>query len=168
MFKDDIEALGPMRLADVEEAQKMIMRAARKLADDGDLVLGGGAGTDLPHWRALQPQRLVVWEPQPELVDALQRKLHARAGETVVCAAVAPADTGRLTAPMPGKLLSFAVQVGDAVRQGQVLAVMEAMKMEHQICAPRAGQVQELLFAVGDQIAEGAELLRIASGSSNA
>jgi 3-methylcrotonyl-CoA carboxylase alpha subunit len=42
------------------------------------------------------------------------------------------------------------------------------MKMEHQICAPRAGQVQELLFAVGDQIAEGAELLRIASGSANA
>jgi flagellar motor switch protein FliG len=43
MFKDDMEALGPMRLADVEEAQKTIMRAARKLADAGDLVLGGGA-----------------------------------------------------------------------------------------------------------------------------
>ena len=43
MFKDDMEALGPMRLADVEEAQKIIMRAARKLADAGDLVLGGGA-----------------------------------------------------------------------------------------------------------------------------
>jgi flagellar motor switch protein FliG len=43
MFKDDMEALGPMRLSDVEEAQKIIMRAARKLADAGDLVLGGGA-----------------------------------------------------------------------------------------------------------------------------
>ncbi len=43
MFKDDMEALGPMRLADVEEAQTLIMRAARKLADAGDLVLGGGA-----------------------------------------------------------------------------------------------------------------------------
>ena len=43
MFKDDMEALGPMRLADVEEAQKIIMRAARKLAEAGDLVLGGGA-----------------------------------------------------------------------------------------------------------------------------
>jgi 3-methylcrotonyl-CoA carboxylase alpha subunit len=40
---------------------------------------------------------------------------------------------------------------------------MEAMKMEHQICAPAHGQVQELLFAVGDQITEGAELLRMAS-----
>ena len=43
MFKDDMEAKGPMRLSDVEEAQKIIMRTARKLADAGDLVLGGGA-----------------------------------------------------------------------------------------------------------------------------
>ena len=43
MFNDDMEALGPMRLSDVEDAQKIIMRAARKLADAGDLVLGGGA-----------------------------------------------------------------------------------------------------------------------------
>jgi flagellar motor switch protein FliG len=43
MFRDDMEALPPMRLSDVEMAQKMVMRAARKLADAGDLVLGGGA-----------------------------------------------------------------------------------------------------------------------------
>ncbi len=43
MFKDDMEAKGPMRLSDVEDAQKIIMRAARKLSDSGELVLGGGA-----------------------------------------------------------------------------------------------------------------------------
>jgi len=43
MFKDDMEAMGPMRLSDVEDAQKLIMRAARKLADSGELMLGGGA-----------------------------------------------------------------------------------------------------------------------------
>jgi flagellar motor switch protein FliG len=43
MFKDDMEAKGPMRLSDVEASQKIIMRTARKLADAGDLVLGGGA-----------------------------------------------------------------------------------------------------------------------------
>jgi len=43
MFRDDMEALPPMRLSDVEEAQKLVMRSARKLADAGDLVLGGGA-----------------------------------------------------------------------------------------------------------------------------
>ena len=77
-------------------------------------------------------------------------------------AAVAQADTGRLTAPMPGKLLSFAVKAGDVVRQGQPLAVMDAMKMEHTISAPANGTVQDLLYAPGDQVAEGAELLRLA------
>jgi 3-methylcrotonyl-CoA carboxylase alpha subunit len=73
------------------------------------------------------------------------------------------ADTGRLTAPMPGKVVSFAVKAGDAVRKGQPLAVMEAMKMEHTIAAPADGTVAELLYAPGDQVAEGAELLKIAA-----
>ena len=42
MFRDDMEAKGPLRIADVEDAQKNIMRSARKLSDAGDLVLGGG------------------------------------------------------------------------------------------------------------------------------
>ena len=71
-------------------------------------------------------------------------------------------EGGRLTAPMPGKVLSFAVRAGDSVRAGQPLAVMEAMKMEHTIAAPADGIVEELLYAPGDQVAEGAELLRLA------
>ena len=69
---------------------------------------------------------------------------------------------GRLTAPMPGKVVSFAVKSGDAVKAGQTLAVMEAMKMEHTIAAPKDGTVAELLYAPGDQVAEGAELLTLA------
>jgi 3-methylcrotonyl-CoA carboxylase alpha subunit len=72
-------------------------------------------------------------------------------------------ETGRLTAPMPGKLVALLVQPGEAVRRGQVLAVMEAMKMEHAITAPRDGVVEALLNAPGDQVAEGAELLRLAA-----
>jgi 3-methylcrotonyl-CoA carboxylase alpha subunit len=73
------------------------------------------------------------------------------------------AATGRLTAPMPGKVVSFAVKSGDAVKAGQALAVMEAMKMEHTIAAPKDGTVAELLYAPGDQVAEGAELLTLAT-----
>ena len=69
---------------------------------------------------------------------------------------------GGLAAPMPGKVVSFAVKVGDKVKAGQSLAVMEAMKMEHTIAAPKDGEVTELLYAPGDQIAEGAELLKLA------
>jgi 3-methylcrotonyl-CoA carboxylase alpha subunit len=73
----------------------------------------------------------------------------------------AASEGGRLTAPMPGKVVSFAVKAGDAVKAGQALAVMEAMKMEHTIAAPRDGTVAELLYAPGDQVAEGAELLSL-------
>ncbi len=83
------------------------------------------------------------------VVDAL-----AHAGETQEAG-------GRLTAPMPGKVVSFAVAAGDKVKAGQPLAVMEAMKMEHTIAAPADGEVLELLYAPGDQVAEGAELLKL-------
>jgi 3-methylcrotonyl-CoA carboxylase alpha subunit len=82
-------------------------------------------------------------------VDAL-----AHAGDT-------HSEGGRLTAPMPGKVVSFAVQAGDVVKKGQPLAIMDAMKMEHTIAAPSDGVVAELLFAPGDQVTEGAELLRL-------
>ncbi|MDB5963619.1 MAG: acetyl/propionyl/methylcrotonyl-CoA carboxylase subunit alpha, partial [Polaromonas sp.] len=78
-------------------------------------------------------------------------------------AAGGPAESGRLTAPMPGKVVSFSVKAGDKVSKGQALAVMEAMKMEHTIAAPADGVVQELLYAPGDQVVEGAELLKIAA-----
>jgi len=68
---------------------------------------------------------------------------------------------GRLTAPMPGKVVSFSVKAGDIVKAGQPLAVMEAMKMEHTIAAPTDGEVLELLFTPGDQVAEGEELLKL-------
>jgi 3-methylcrotonyl-CoA carboxylase alpha subunit len=72
------------------------------------------------------------------------------------------AAEGRLTAPMPGKVVSFFVAAGASVSKGQAVAVMEAMKMEHTLHAPRDGVVAELLYAVGDQVAEGGELLRLA------
>ena len=95
--------------------------------------------------------------------------IHSAQGATQIIAidalahaGVGQADTGRLTAPMPGKVVSFAVKAGDKVKQGQALAVMDAMKMEHTIAAPADGTVAELLYAPGDQVAEGAELLRLA------
>ena len=85
-------------------------------------------------------------------ITAIDLLLHA--GE-------APAEVGRLTAPMPGKVVSFAVKAGDIVKRGQALAVMDAMKMEHTIAAPIDGVVEELLYAAGDQVVEGAELLKL-------
>jgi 3-methylcrotonyl-CoA carboxylase alpha subunit len=68
--------------------------------------------------------------------------------------------SGGLAAPMPGKVIAVLVQAGAAVERGTPLVIMEAMKMEHTITAPAAGTVQEILYGVGDQVAEGADLIR--------
>jgi 3-methylcrotonyl-CoA carboxylase alpha subunit len=57
------------------------------------------------------------------------------------------AEGGRLTAPMPGKVVSFAVSAADAVKKGQPLAVMDAMKMEHTIAAPKTAKFPLLAIA---------------------
>jgi 3-methylcrotonyl-CoA carboxylase alpha subunit len=125
--------------------------SARALGNDHhDVTLGRSRWTLAVH---AQGERITVFAPDGTLalheVDAL-----AHAGEGV-------AAGGRLTAPMPGKVVAFLAKPGEAVKAGQALAVMEAMKMEHTIAAPRDGTVAELLYGVGDQVAEGAELLRL-------
>jgi 3-methylcrotonyl-CoA carboxylase alpha subunit len=69
---------------------------------------------------------------------------------------------GQLSAPMPGRVVQLFVAAGDAVRQGQPLIVIEAMKMEHTIAAPREGTIEAVRFAVGDLVEEGAELIALA------
>ncbi|WP_019139814.1 acetyl/propionyl/methylcrotonyl-CoA carboxylase subunit alpha [Noviherbaspirillum massiliense] len=71
----------------------------------------------------------------------------------------AEAEGGRLTAPMPGKIVAMLVDKGSKVDKGAPLLIMEAMKMEHTIAAPANGTVEDFLYAVGDQVAEGAQLL---------
>src|SRR5476649_1347906 len=69
------------------------------------------------------------------------------------------AEGGRLTAPMPGKVVAVLVGKGQDVKKGEPLVIMEAMKMEHTIAAPHDGLVEDVLYAVGDQVADGAPLL---------
>ena len=117
-----------------------------------DLQFGGQRHTVFVH---RQGETTHVFTPQGATrILAIDLLAHAGDHQT---------EGGRLTAPMPGKVLSFAVKAGDVVRRGQALAVMEAMKMEHTIAAPADGTVGELLFAPGDQVAEGAELLKLVS-----
>src|SRR6185437_1280444 len=95
--------------------------------DDGVLVLNGGRQT---HVRALDPEA---------------------AGEVG-----ATASDGAVKAPMPGRLAALAVAEGQQVAAGERVAVLEAMKMEHALSAPRAGRV------VGDSVEQGALILTVA------
>jgi 3-methylcrotonyl-CoA carboxylase alpha subunit len=73
----------------------------------------------------------------------------------------ASAATGGLTTPLPGVVSAVAVQEGQAVTAGEVLMVIEAMKMEHTIAAPYDGVVRAIHFARGDRVPEGSELLEL-------
>jgi len=68
---------------------------------------------------------------------------------------------GSLAAPMPGRVIKLMVQPGARVTKGQPLLILEAMKMEHTIAAPADGTVKEIHYGEGDQVLEGAQLLRV-------
>ena len=70
-------------------------------------------------------------------------------------------DDDNIRSPMPGKILQIHVKAGDAVEEGQALAVMEAMKMEHTIKAPRAGIVGDAPLSPGDRVAGGSILVKL-------
>ena len=80
---------------------------------------------------------------------------------------IEPQDGGSLKSPMPGQVVAFRVNVGDEVKKGQALAVIEAMKIEHTINAPTDGIVTELLFKAGDLVSDGDELLKLDTGSQS-
>ncbi len=104
-------------------------------------------------------QANIVWAGENlHLFDAHEhRVLHYAA--PLAHAGSDTSEAGRLTAPMPGKVIALLVQPGSKVSKGQALVVMEAMKMEHTINAPADGEVTAHTYAVGDQVAEGVELI---------
>jgi 3-methylcrotonyl-CoA carboxylase alpha subunit len=77
------------------------------------------------------------------------------------------AGEGSLRASMPGRIIAVLVREGEAVKKGQALVTMEAMKMEHTLSAPFDGFASELKHAVGDQISDGTVLLRIRQEASD-
>ncbi len=89
----------------------------------------------------------------------------ATAAPAAATAAVAPAITGAgdaVKAPMPGNILKVNVTQGQTVAEGQVLVVLEAMKMENEIMAPKAGTVTQVLVSKGSTVDTDAPLVVLA------
>ena len=81
-----------------------------------------------------------------------------------VAAPAAPAVTGAgeaVNAPLPGNILKVNVTQGQAVKEGEVLCILEAMKMENEILAPKAGTVTQVLVSKGSTVDTGAPLVVI-------
>jgi acetyl/propionyl-CoA carboxylase alpha subunit len=92
------------------------------------------------------------------------------AGEAFVFAAHPPsaedlgaAQDGQIRSPMPGKVTGLSVKAGDAVKKGQPLLILEAMKMEHALTAPFDGAVESVTVTLGAQVSEGAVLIKLAA-----
>ncbi len=78
------------------------------------------------------------------------------------------AAEGRLSAPIPGRVVQVLVQVGDRVTRGQVVAILEAMKTELRIAAPADGVVAHVGCAAGDSVEEGTEIVSLAPPDADA
>ena len=87
------------------------------------------------------------------------------AAPAVPAPAAAPTEVAageRVNAPMPGNILKLAVNAGDKVKAGQILVILEAMKMENEIVAPKAGTVAQVVVKVGEKVDTGATLVVLA------
>ena len=76
-------------------------------------------------------------------------------------ATAAPAGGEQILSPMPGNILNVNVKVGDAVKKGQVLLILEAMKMENEIMAPKDGTITSVNVQNGSTVESGALLVTI-------
>jgi pyruvate carboxylase subunit B len=105
-----------------------------------------------------------AFAPQVQQARPVQAAASAAPVAPAVKAAPQPtavADGTLLLAPMPGMIVSYAKNVGDTVKKGDPIVVLEAMKMENSLTAPCDGTVQGITFASGDTVAKGAVLCSI-------
>ena len=138
------------------------------VARDGSVVLPGGAARVFD-WRPDAIDVAVDGRRWCARVTATPRHLYVQVPtgtiEFELLARFAPPSAtmvaGGLMAPMPGVVIDLRAQVGQRVRAGATLVVLEAMKMEHPITAPVDGVVTEVLVRPGQQVDGGAELLAI-------
>jgi acetyl/propionyl-CoA carboxylase alpha subunit/acetyl-CoA carboxylase carboxyltransferase component len=170
-------ALGEFRLTGVASNIPFLMALTRRLADGERAIhtryveehiseLAAEAADERPgrHFGAPDVQRRAG--AKIDAVDPLAVLAHGKGGEGPAPAAapppapaafddiVGPEGSSPLRAPLQGTIVSLSVEPGAAVREGQPVAIMESMKMEHVIAAHVSGYVREFTVAAGDTVFE--------------
>ena len=156
-------------VAGSEQGHTVTYRARR----DGSFVLDGGEQVVVHRCSASDIDIEIDGCRSSVAVTRAGDTVHVQASGTTIALVIEPRfvvpgtepPTGGLVAPMPGVVLDVRCTVGDTVEAGQVLVVLEAMKMEHHIAAPFEGTVTEVPIAVGQQLDNGALLVTIDGGA---
>ena len=116
------------------------------------------AGGETAGVRAVREgDRVFVWCDE----KTWEFRIEPAAGASRARARPSATESGGLLSPMPGRIRRVLAAVGDAVSRGQVLMVLEAMKMEHSIRSPRDGRIVRLACAEGDLVEAGVALAEI-------
>ena len=129
--------------------------------DDGRLAVGLGGDT---FTAAVVRRQTADGVDYTLFADGTSRRLRLVDPLDVTQYETAGAAEDKVRSPLPGKIIDLRVKPGDKVSKGQPLLVLEAMKMEHTLAAPADGTVKSVRYAVGEQVAEGAELVEFEAG----
>ena len=107
------------------------------------------------------PYNVKMEKPAKKQMVTLKRPAQApttASGEPVVTRPAASTTQGAVKTPLPGVILQIKCNVGDTVKRGQTLLILEAMKMENEIVAPEDGTVASINVTVGEMVEPGATL----------
>lgn len=110
------------------------------------------------------PYKVQLEKPTKKQVVTIKRPAQApttSSGEPVVSRQVSASAPGTLRSPLPGVILDIKCTVGDTVKKGQTILILEAMKMENSINADRDGKIIEIKVNKGDSVLENADLVVI-------
>lgn len=139
-----------LRIGDREyraEVRELTAERARVLVDDTEYEVDLVELAHRSHAEPVRPAPLAAGPAPPP--------------RAVARAAATPHGTGTVAAPLPGLVLDVKVAEGATVQAGDVLVVMEAMKMENVVPAPHTGTVRRVFAAAGDTVGEGDALVEI-------
>ncbi|WP_137699935.1 acetyl/propionyl/methylcrotonyl-CoA carboxylase subunit alpha [Marimonas lutisalis] len=136
-----------------------------QLRAPGTVLVDTGAQTVEAHWQdgwLLDGRKAVPWASSADTITIFADFGQAfRVVDPLERAAAAGAGAGVIEAPMPGLVKAVFAEAGQQVHEGDRLAVLEAMKMEHALLAARDGVVAEVLVEAGTQVEAGAALIRL-------
>jgi biotin carboxyl carrier protein len=110
------------------------------------------------------PYKVLMDKPAKKQMITIKRPVQAPTTTTGAPVVTRPANTvsgGAVKSPLPGVILSIDCNIGDTIKKGQKLLVLEAMKMENTIPSDRDGVIAEIKVSKGDSVLEGADLVII-------